>query len=223
MSAEARVTRKYYRDTGNPLCPPFPEPGARRAAPGGRPRVDPAPAAPGRGARTRTPGAQHQLKAVKVNEGGPGAWHRSTQPHKGGFLKSRESSNSRTPAGAFRRGALTSDPASGPRLFPEAPRAQTRQEVARRKPPTWTAPSRPSARRHAAVCAPVRRSELPGEHRADLALTDTASPAAACEVWMCPPARLLTLSQPEPGARRACPVPFGGASESAPARRRAGD
>lgn len=71
----------------------------------------------------------------KVKGGGRGSWHRSDPAHKGGFLKSRESKPPDPRTGAFRQGALTSDPPSGPRLSPETPRAQTRWEGTGRKPP----------------------------------------------------------------------------------------
>lgn len=164
--------------------------------------------------------AQHQLKAVKVNEGGRGAWHRSTQAHKGGFLKSRESSNLRTPAGAFCRGALTSIRLRGRgfpwrRLEPRRGRRWPGESLRSGRP----APSRSSASRQAAVCAQMPRSDLPGEHSADRALPDTASPAAAYEVWLCPPASPLTRSQPSrPRAAHAQYPCEEGASERARAR-----
>lgn len=112
--------------------------------------------------------------------------------NKGGFLKPRLSSNSWTPGRRLSpRGALTSDPPSGPWLSPETPRGGTRLEVARRKPPTWTTPFQSSASRQAAVCARLKCSDLPGEQSAGLALGKTAAPAAACEVWSCPPAHPL--------------------------------
>lgn len=91
------------------------------------------------------------------------------------------------PAGAFHYGALTLDLPSGPRFSPEA----TRRAAARGKPPTQTAPSGSSASRRAAVRAQMQRSDLPSEHSADLELAGTASPAAACEVWICAPAHPL--------------------------------
>lgn len=112
------------------------------------------------------------------------------------------------PAGAFHEGALTLDLPSGPQLSPEA----TRREAARGKPPTQTAPSRSSASRRAAVRAQMQRSDLPSQHSADLALAGTASPAAACEVWICPPAhplaagagRALRMPSTRAGRERAC-------------------
>lgn len=163
---EAQVDLRKLRLPGNIAGTPwiFPAhlPGARarRAARGRRPGWARAPGRTGTDARARTPGSRHQLKAVKVNEGGRGAGHSSLPAHKGGFLTSRMSSHRRTPAGASHRGVLTSDPPSGPRLSPEAPPAQARQEVAKRKPPTWTAPSPSSASRPAAVCAQLQRSDL---------------------------------------------------------------
>lgn len=157
--------------------------------------------------RTRTPGSRHQLKAVKVNEGGRGAWHRSMQAHKGGFLKSRESSSHRTPAGAFHRGAHTSDPSSGPQLSPEAPRAPTRQEWPRdslgpgRRPPSPPRATKP-------LCAPSCREAISGlAQRRPRARRHRL--ARRCQRSLGLPAR--SRSPPKPAARRACPVPLRGA------------
>lgn len=137
------------------LRPPCrsPERGGRAPARGARdPRADSL-----RRQRPSTPGSRHQLKAVRVNEGGRGAWHRSISAHKGGFRKSTEESEPRDPG---RRPSLRGSylgSALGAVASPEAPRALTRREAAGRKPPTRTAPSQSSA-----VGARPRRSGLPG-------------------------------------------------------------
>lgn len=161
--------------------------------------------------------SQHQLKAVKVNEGGRGAWHRSTQAHKGGFLKSRERSNLRTPAGAFRRGALTSIRLRG-RGFPwrRLEPGRGRRWPGESLRPGRPAPSRSSASRPAAVCAQLPRSDLRGEHSADRARpTPPRLPQPVKSGSARPPASPLSGSPPAPAARRACPVPLRAGSERA--------
>lgn len=167
--------------------------------------------------RTGTPGSQHQLKAVKVNEGRRGVWHRSIRAHKGRFSKSRESSNRRTPGGRLSLRGSYLGSAFGAAAFPEA----TRREAARGKPPTQTAPSRSSASRRAAEppSAPRCRRAI---FRASTARTSRsqAPPRPPLPV-KCGSARPHTRSRPERAARCACPVPVWGESERALARRAA--
>nr|XP_054095166.1 translation initiation factor IF-2-like [Callithrix jacchus] len=69
-------------------------------------------------------------------------------------------------------------------------------------PTARSAPRQPSASRGAASCAQPKRSDLRGEHSAGPAPGETASLAAACEVWSRPTAR----GQSQPRAAHAqCP------------------
>lgn len=170
VPVEAQVTRKYYRDTVNLLCPSFREPGCGQGRGAGGRGWPPAPSAPGSGVRTGTPGSQHQLKAVKVNEGRRGVWHRSTQAHKGGFSKSRESSNRRTPGGRLSRRGSYLGSALGAAAFPGGDKARGGQGKASdpdgalpilREPPS----SRPRPDAEERSSEPAQRGPRARRHR----------------------------------------------------------
>ena len=148
-----------------------------------------------------------------MNESGRGAWHRSMQAHKGGFLKSRLSPKHSTP------GRRLSPEGLLPRIRPRGrgfPRRRLEPGRGRRRPGESPRPGpRPSNPPRAAKppSAPGRRGAI-----------SRASTAPASR-WARPPrppppvksgaARPLTRSPPKPDARRACPVPLRGVSESA--------
>lgn len=201
-----------YREIWQGRCasslPTVQEPRARRATEGRHrlwaPRDPPANAL--RRQRPRTPGSRHQLKAVKVNEDGRGAWHHSIPTHKGRFWKSRESPSRRTPAGAFRQGALTSDLPSGPRL----PRRRLEPKPGGRRPGE-------SPRAGPRPPNPPRAAQPPpASGRGDAVSGASSAPTSRSARTPGPPpppgnsgaARQLTRS-PKPAARRACPVHLG--------------
>lgn len=150
--------------------PIFPEPGCGQGRGAGGRGWPPAPSAPGSGVRTGTPGSQHQLKAVKVNEGRRGVWHRSTQAHKGGFSKSRESSNRRTPGGRLSRRGSYLGSAFGAAAFPGGDKARGGQGKASdpdgalpilREPPS----SRPRPDAEERSSEPAQRGPRARRHR----------------------------------------------------------
>lgn len=197
-------------------------PGARGRARGGRGSAAAAEhqdAAPGR-APAAAPShtwLPTPVESSQSDESSRGAWHGSIPAHKGGFSK-----RGRVPGAGPRRAPF----AEGllPRIRPRGrgfPRRRLEPRLGRRreeKAPDLDRALRSSARRPAAVCAELESSDVPGEQSAGPAPGEPSSPAAASEVWSCPPARPLPAS-----ASRAPRMPRTPArSERASARRAAG-